>query len=208
MADISKPSKTAMDIFCSIMDYGPLTLYAANSKTKMPIGTIHRHFKLLEKAGKIRIYDSIKKGRKKIEYGPTIYGILSFYRQDKRIAEKIENYFLLWAENREFQYELHKEGFERFDAKKSQKAKKIFHKYMDYFSAIEDQIETIKNGNDVISRDILIMISSSMLSSNPRYKKMWNELYQNLPGMRVSLDNYMKSMIKPYKELKIFNSKI
>ncbi len=207
MADISNASKTSMDIFRSIMDYGPLTLYAANNKTKIPIGTIHRHFKLLEKARKIRVYKSNKKGRKKIEYGPTIYGILSFYRQDRMIAEKIENYFLLWAENREFQYELHKEGFERFDAKKSQKAKRIFHKYMDYFSAIEDQIDIIKNGNDIITRDILIMISSGLLSTNPHYQKMWRDLYQNLPGMRESLDNYMKSMIKSHRELKTLNSK-
>jgi predicted ArsR family transcriptional regulator len=67
-----------MDIFRGIMDKGPLTLYLANTKLRMSFGTIHRHFKTLEKDGKIRVYESRKKGRKKIEYGPTIYGIVCF----------------------------------------------------------------------------------------------------------------------------------
>ena len=190
-----------MDIFRGIMDYGPLTLYSANSKTKMPIGTIHRHFKQLEKAGKIRVYESRKKGRKKIEYGPTIYGIISFYRQDKEFAKKIQNYFLIWIENKEFQNELEKEGFDiTFDNLK--KSKQIFQKYMDYFSAVEEQIDMIKRGEDIVSRDTLIMISSGLLSTNPQYQKLWTELYSSLPGMRKSLDDYMENMIKSYKEFK------
>lgn len=201
MADMSTAQKTAMDIFRAIMDHGPLTLYLANSKTKMPIGTIHRHFKQLEKAGKIRVYESRKKGRKKIEYGPTIYGIISFYRQDKEFAKKIQNYFLIWIENKEFQNELEREGFDiTFDNLK--KSKQIFQKYMDYFSAIEEQIDMIKRGEDVVSRDTLIMISSGLLSTNPQYQKLWSELYSSLPGMRKSLDDYMENMIKSYKEFK------
>ena len=201
MADMSTSQKTSMDIFRGIMDHGPLTLYSANSKTKMPIGTIHRHFKQLEKAGKIRVYESKKKGRKKIEYGPTIYGIISFYRQDIEFAKKIQNYFLIWIENKEFQNELEKEGFDiTFDNLK--KSKQIFQKYMDYFSAVEEQIEMIKRGEDIVSRDTLIVISSGLLSTNPQYQKLWTELYSSLPGMRKSLDDYMENMIKSYKEIK------
>ena len=201
MADISTSQKTSMDIFRGIMDHGPLTLYSANSKTKMPIGTIHRHFKQLEKTGKIRAYESKKKGRKKIEYGPTIYGIISFYRQDIEFAKKIQNYFLIWIENKEFQNELEKEGFDiTFDNLK--KSKQVFQKYMDYFSAVEEQIEMIKRGEDIVSRDTLIMISSGLLSTNPQYQKLWTELYSSLPGMRKSLDDYMENMIKSYKGFK------
>lgn len=201
MADMSTAQKTAMDIFRGIMDHGQLTLYLANSKTKIPIGTIHRHFKQLEKAGKIRVYESRKKGRKKIEYGPTLYGIISFYRQDKEFAKKIQNYFLIWIENKEFQNELEREGFDvTFDNLK--KSKQIFQKYMDYFSAIEEQIDMIKRGEDIVSRDTLIMISSGLLSTNPQYQKLWSELYSSLPGMRKSLDDYMENMIKSYKEFK------
>lgn len=205
MAYMSKALGTSMDIFKGIMDYGPLTLYSANTKTKIPIGTIHRHFKQMEKDGKICVYESRKKGRKKIEYGPTIYGILSFYRKDKRLAEKIENYFLLWADQKEFQNELEKEGFDLSIDKKD--AKRVFQKYMDYFSAVEEQMEMIRKGEDVVSREMLVVISSGVLSQNTHYQKMWVDLYKNLPGMRKSLDDYMKNMIKSYSHLKKINSK-
>jgi len=201
MADISTAVQTSMDIFRSIMDHGPLTLYSANSKTRIPIGTIHRHFKQLNKSGKIRVYESKNKGRKKIEYGPTIYGIVSFYKQDREFAEKIENYYLIWIENKEFQRELEAEGFD-ISIGNLKKSKQVFRKYMNYFSAVEDQIEKIRSGEDSISRDMQIFFSSMMLSSNPHYQKLWTELYKDLPGMQKSLEEYMETMIKSYKEFK------
>jgi hypothetical protein len=207
MMDMSTAEKTSLDIFKSIMDWGPLSLYSANAKTRMPIGTIHRHIKLLEKTGKIKAYEFKTTGRKKIQYGPTIYGMLSFYNQDKKFASSIQNYFLLWIENKEFQNELEKEGFDVTG--NLAKSKQIFLKYMEYFSAVERKIDKIKKGDSVISRDVLILISSGLLSSDPHYQKLWKELYQNLPGVRKDLDQYMTNMIKSYKEFKKqFNSKI
>ncbi len=201
MADISTKTTTAADIFRAIMDHGPLTLYSANSTTRIPIATIHRHFKQLSKTGKIRVYESKTKGRKKIEYGPTIYGMISFYRQDKEFAEKIENYFLIWIEHKEFQKELAVEGFDT-SLENLKKSKHVFKNYMDYFGAVEQQIEKIKKGEDAISRDILIILSSEMLSSNTYYQKLLMELYNELPGMQKSLDEHMETMIKSYKEFK------
>ena len=207
MMDMSTAEKTSLDIFKSIMDWGPLSLYSANVKTRMPIGTIHRHMKLLEKTGKIKVYESKTTGRKKIQYGPTIYGMLCFYNQDKKFAASIQNYFLLWIENKEFQNELEKEGFDVTG--NLAKSKQIFQKYMDYFSAVERKMDKIKKGDSVISRDVFILISSGLLSSEPHYQKLWKELYQNLPGVRKDLDEYMTNMIKSYKEFKKqFNSKI
>jgi len=198
---MSTKTQTSVDIFRAIMDHGPLTLYSANNKTRIPIGTIHRHFKQLSKANKIRVYESKRKGRKKIEYGPTIYGMIRFYRQDKEFAEKIENYFLMWIEHKEFQKELAVEGFDTaFENLK--KSKHVFRKYMNYFSAIEQQIEKIRKGEDAISHDILIILSSEMLSSNPHYQKLLIELYNELPGMQKSLDEHMETMMKSYKEFK------
>lgn len=198
--DMSTSKKNSLDIFRSILDLGPLSLYSANLKTRIPIGTIHRHIKILEKAGKIRVYESNTKGRKKIQYGPTIYGMISLYRQDKKFASSVLNYFLLWCENKEFQKELEKEGFDI--TKNIIKSKLVFKKYMDYFSAVEDQIEKIKNEENVVSREVLILISSGLLSSDPYYQNLWQELYQNLPGMRKDLDEYMTNMIKSYKDFK------
>jgi len=201
MADISTAAHTSMDIFRAIMDYGPLTLYSANSKTRIPIGTIHRHFKQLSKSGKIRVYKSKDKGRKKIEYGPTMYGIVSFYKHDKEFAEKIENYYLIWIENKEFQKDLEGEGFD-VSIENLKKSKHVFRKYMNYFSAVEEQIEKMKSGEDSVSRDMQIFFGSMMLSSNPQYQKLWTELYNKLPGMQKSLEEYMETMIKSYKEFK------
>ena len=201
MADISTAAHTSMDIFRAIMDYGPLTLYSANRKTRIPIGTIHRHFKQLSKSGKIRVYKSKDKGRKKIEYGPTMYGIVNFYKQDKEFAEKIENYYLIWIENKEFQKDLEGEGFD-VSIENLKKSKHVFRKYMNYFSAVEEQIEKMKSGEDSVSRDMQIFFGSMMLSSNPQYQKLWTELYNKLPGMQKSLEEYMETMIKSYKEFK------
>jgi len=201
MADISTAAHTSMDIFRAIMDHGPLTLYSANSKTRIPIGTIHRHFKQLSKSGKIRVYKSKDKGRKKIEYGPTMYGIISFYKQDKEFAEKIENYYLIWIENKEFQKDLEGEGF-NISIENLKKSKHVFRKYMNYFSAVEEQIEKMKSGEDSVSRDMQIFFGSMMLSSNPQYQKLWTELYNKLPGMQKSLEEYMETMIKSYEEFK------
>ena len=201
MADISTAAHTSMDIFRAIMDRGPLTLYSANNKTRIPTGTIHRHFKQLIRSGKIRVYKSKDKGRKKIEYGPTMYGIVSFYKQDKEFAEKIENYYLIWIENKEFQKDLEGEGFD-ISIENLKKSKYVFRKYMNYFSVVEEQIEKMKSGEDSVSRDMQIFFGSMMLSSNPQYQKLWTELYNKLPGMQKSLEEYMETMIKSYKEFK------
>jgi len=106
----------------------------------------------------------------------------------------------LWIDHKEFQKELEKEGFDISGNLKESKI--IFQKYMTYFSAVEDQIERIKKGDSIVSREVLILISSGLLSSDPKYQKLWHELYQNLPGVRKDLDQYMADMIKSYKEFK------
>ena len=197
MSDISKAQQTSLDIFKAIMDNGPLTLYSANSITRIPIGTIHRHFKILEETGKIRPYQTDSDGRKKKEYGPTMYGITTCYTADKEFAKKAENYFLIWIENIEFQKELVSVGFDiNYDTLK--KSKHVFKKYLDYFGAIEKQIERIKNGTDAVSHEIMMYLGSILLSSHIRYQKMWTELYHNLPGMQKRFDDNMKNMTESY----------
>ncbi|MCH9657295.1 helix-turn-helix domain-containing protein [archaeon] len=201
MVNISTSTQTSLDIFKAIMDNGPLTLYSANSKTRIPMGTIHRHFKQLEKTGKIRVYESIRKGRKKIEYGPTIYGMIWTYGQDKGFADGIENYFLIWIDHKEFQKDLAAEGFD-MSTENMKKSQRTFRKFMTYFSAVEEQIEKTRRGDDSVSRDMQVFFSSMMLSSYPRYQKLWMELYGELPGMRKNLDQYMENITKSYGEFK------
>ena len=105
-----------------------------------------------------------------------MYGIVSFYKQDREFAGKIENYYLIWIENKEFQRDLEAEGFD-ISVENLKKSKQVFRKYMNYFSAVEEQIEKIRSGKDSISRDMQVFFSSMMLSSNPHYQKLWTELY-------------------------------
>ena len=130
-----------------------------------------------------------------------MYGMISFYRTDKEFAKKIENYFLIWIEQEGFQKELAEEGYD-ISYENLRKSKKIFRKYMDYFSAVEKQIEKIRKGENTVSHDIQILLGSMMLSSNPYYQKLWIELYNELPGMQKSLDEYMNTIINSYKEFK------
>ena len=132
-----------------------------------------------------------------------MYGIVSFYSQYRKFAEKIENYYLIWIENKEFQRDLEGEGFDTSPAN-LKKSRQVFRKYMDYFSAVEAQIEKIRNGEDSISREMQIFFSSMILSSDPHYRKLWMELYRELPGMQKSLEAYMESMTRSYKEFKNF----
>ena len=201
MSDISKTKQTSLDIFKAIMDKGPLTLYSANSITRIPIGTIHRHFKVLEMTGKIRSYQAQQDGRKKKEYGPTMYGITTCFIADKKFAKNAENYFLIWIENDEFQKELASAGFDvNYDVLK--KSKHVFRRYLDYFGAIEEQIERIKNGTDMVSHEIMMYLGSILLSSQPRYQEWWTELYNNLPGMQKRFDENMNKMTSSYNKFK------
>ena len=198
MSDISKAQQTSLDIFKAIMNNGsPLTLYSANSITRIPIGTIHRHFKMLEETARIRPYQTDSDGRKKKEYGPTLYGITMCYITDKEFAKKAENYFLIWIENDEFKKELAVAGFDT-NLEILKKSKHVFKKYLDYFGAIEEQIERIKNGTDAVSHEIMTYIGTILLSSKPRYQKMWTDLYHDLPGMQKRFDDNMRNMTNSY----------
>lgn len=199
MTDISTSKDTSLEIFKAIMDHGPLSLYSATNKTQIPLGTVHRHFKQLSETGKIRVYHSKMKGRKKIDYGPTIQGLIHFYRQEPDFANKIENYFLLWIEHPEFRKELETEGFD-VTLENLLKSKHVFRKYMDYFSAIEKEIEKIRKGEDIISHNLQIFLGSILLSSKPKYQNLLEDLYQELPGMQNSLENYMSNMTTYYNE--------
>lgn len=218
MANISTAERTSIDIFKAIMDHGPLSLYSATGKTKISIGTVHRHFKQLLKTGMIRIYSSQKGGRKKIEYGPTIYGMVSVYRKDADFAEKIENYFLIWIGRKEFREDLAGEGFDT-SIENLKRSKHVFRKYMDYFSAVEQRIDRTKGGdksNDdgddgsssnrsdtsMSAHEMQVFFSSMTLSSDPHYRKLWIDLYSKLPGMQKSLDEQMENLMASYREFK------
>jgi len=201
MRDISTSEGTSFDIFRLILDHGPLTLYSANQKSDLALGTIHRHLKHLQDSAKIKEY-KVDGKRKKIAYGPTVFGFVYFY-QDKKIQENLENYFLLWADKTEFLDDLQEEGFEKEELLQDpQKFKKVFSKYVRFFNAVESNIDSITKGESEIAREILVFVSSAVLSNNPKYQKLWEDLYVNLPAFRKSIDDYIKNTVSTYRQFK------
>lgn len=199
--DISAGSQTSLDIFKLIIDEGPLTLYSANTKSRFPLGTIHRHFKEMERSGKIKSYKNSDR-RKKKPYGPTFFGFVYYSRLDRSIYQKLENYFLLWTESKDFLDDLQNEGFDLQKIKTNpKKTKMLFRKYVEYGMGVEDQLDALKRDPSSIPREILVFIGELLIVQNPKYSSLWRDLYVNLPGLRKNINSYLQNMIAVQKEL-------
>jgi hypothetical protein len=196
--DMSTHDKTQIGLFKTVLDEGPLTLYLANTKSSSPIGTIHRHFQEMSKSKLIKVYhiaDDNKRG--KIHYGPTLLGMIHFYRLDKGIQTRLDSHFLKWIGFSDFVSELEDEGF---DVGRIAKSKDLFRKYVHYFAGVEDQIDALRKP-EAIPRDMLLYVGEFLLVRKPEYMKIWEELYTKMPTVRKNVDGYMQSSMEFYKRL-------
>ena len=206
--DMSSHEQTQISLFRTILEEGPLTLYVANAKSSSPIGTIHRHFREMMQTKKIKVYTNLEdQSRGKIHYGPTLLGMIHFYRLDKILQARLENYFLKWIRFDNFLSELKDEGFDLNDIARSRDVKNLFKKYVHYFAGVEDQIAALREPNS-IPRDILLYIGEFLLVRRPEYMKIWEELYGKMPIIRKNVDGYMQSTIEFYEKLKKKNKAI
>ncbi len=196
--DRSTHEKTQNSLFRAILEEGPLTLYAANARSASPIGTIHRHFKQMIKNKWLKVYSSQDKSRRKIPYGPTLLGLIHFYRMDRAIQTRLEHHFLRWIRFDDFISELKDEEFDLENLKNS---KDLFRKYIHYFAGVEDEIESLKEPHTV-PREILLYIGEFLLVRKPEYMKIWEELYGRMPIIRKNVDGYMESTKEFYDKLK------
>jgi hypothetical protein len=146
----------------------------------------------------IKIYGSEDKSRRKIPYGPTLLGIIHFYRLDRTIQSKLEHHFLRWIRFDDFGSELRDEGFDLENLKNS---KELFRKYVYYFAGVEDQIETLREPQTV-PRELLLYVGEFLLVRRPEYMKIWEELYKKMPLIRKNVDGYMESTLEFYNTLK------
>jgi len=204
--DISAHNRTALELFKIIITKGPLTLYSANARSNMPIGTIHRHFKEMIETEKIMVYEASQAGRKKISYGPTLYGFIYFYRLDDEIKKNLDSYFDTWIKKEKFVEDLKEAGFdERKIIADEKTSRKIFSKFVYFYAGIEDQLEyLVKNLKDV-PRDIRWFIGGFLLVRKREYMKTYDELVGLMPGLRKDISNFLESMIKSYGKLKKMN---
>lgn len=200
--DTSAHDKTALEIFKILIDKGPLTLYLTNTISNMPIGTIHRHFKDMVETEKIMIYKSSTAGRKKILYGPTVYGFVYFYRMDERIRKNIDLYFDKWIKNEKFVDDLIKSGFDRTKITLDIKSKRTFAKFVYFHAGVEDQLHYLVKNLDEVHRDVRWFIGGFLLVRNKEYMKTHEELVKEMPGLRNDIANFLEIMIKSYGKLK------
>lgn len=205
--DMSTHEKTQVRLFRTILDEGPLTLYSANSKSKSPIGTIHRHFKEMVKHKWIKTYTELKDtSRRKIHYGPTLLGVVYFYSKDPIVQDKLEQYFLKWIQFEDFLFELSEEGFDIRNIVKLKDCKNLFKKYVHYFAGVEEQITMLRQPEN-IPREILLYIGEFLLVRKPEYMKIWEELYRKMPAIRKNVDEYIDSTTEFYNRIKTAKSR-
>ena len=203
--DISSHDKTALELFKVIINKGPLTLYSANTLSNMPIGTIHRHFKEMIKTEKIMVYQTSSSGRKKISYGPTVYGFVYFYTIDEELRKNLDFYFDSWIKNEKFVDDLVESGFDRKKITFDKKSKKTFEKFVYFYAGVEDQLNyLVKNLSDV-PRDVRWFIGGFLLVRKKEYMQTHEELVTEIPGLRKDISNFLQVMIKSYGKLQKMN---
>jgi hypothetical protein len=201
--DISTYDKTALELFTILINKGPITLYATNTASKIPIGTIHRHLKEMINSEKIKVYEISKSGRKKIAYGPSVYGFIYFYRLDSKIRANLDLYFDIWIKKEPFFSELKDAGF---DDKKlyldSKMSKKIFRKYVQFYAGVEDQLEHLAKNLSEVPRDIRWFAGGFLVVRNKEYMKINEELLKFMPGYRKNAMDFLEGMFEVYARLK------
>ena len=205
--DISAHDKTALELFKVIINKGPLTLYSANTWSNMPIGTIHRHFKEMMRTEKIMVYETSTSGRKKISYGPTVYGFVYFYTMDEELQKNLDFYFETWIKKKKFVDDLVQTGFDKTTISPDRKSKKTFAKFVYFYAGVEDQLNyLVKNLNDV-HRDVRWFIGGFLLVRKKEYMQAHEELVTEIPGLRKDISNFLDAMIKSYGKLEKMNKK-
>lgn len=204
--DISAHDKTALELFKIIINQGPVTLYSANTSSNLPIGTIHRHFKEMIETEKIMIYEASTSGRKKISYGPTVYGFIYFYRIDSEIRKNLDSYFDSWIGKEKFVKDLEKSGFDKTKILGDKKmSKKTFAKFVYFYAGVEDQLYyLVKNLNDV-HRDVRWFIGGFLLVRKKEFMQAHEELVAEMPGLRKDISKFLEVMIESYSNLKKMN---
>ncbi|HEX5457906.1 MAG TPA: ArsR family transcriptional regulator [Candidatus Nitrosotalea sp.] len=203
--DISSHDQTALELFKVLINKGPLTLYSANTLSNMPIGTIHRHFKEMIRTEKIMVYQTSTSGRKKISYGPTVYGFVYFYTMDEELQKNLDFYFDSWIKNEKFVDDLVESGFDRKKIISDKKSKKTFEKFVYFYAGVEDQLNyLVKNLSDV-PRDVRWFIGGFLLVRKQEYMQTHEELVTEIPGLRKDISNFLQVMIKSYGKLQKMN---
>ena len=72
-----------------------------------------------------------------------------------------------------------------------------------YAAAIEHVLSLVQKDPSILPRELSVFIGEMLLiSMEPSYVKLWEELYTKLPGLRKEIDDNITNMINVQKRLK------
>lgn len=190
-AEMSSYDQKASEIFKLILEDGePKTSYDLIFKKNQPTATVHRHLNRMLKENQIVVYGE-KHLRKKKPYGPTLYGIISFYGMDDEFTEKLENYFDQWKNNPDFRAALVEMGFDEKKMKKfPEKCRKMFRRWIEFCAMCEEAYDKLAEDPYILTYELQQFIGGLLLAidKNKKAQQLNEELYAFSEPYRKATD--------------------
>lgn len=202
-AEISAYDLKAAEIFKLILEDGePKTSYDLIFKKELPTATVHRHLNRMIKDNEITVYGGKINLRGKKPYGPTIYGLISYYGVDKEFTKNLERYFDLWIKNKQFRSALEEIGF---DKKKMQthgeSCRKMFRILIEYCAKCEAAYDKLAEDPYTISYEGQQFIGGLLLANDKKANQSYEELYAFSETFRKGVDTVIQQILTRYEEL-------
>ena len=200
--EMSAYEKKAGEIFKMILEDGePKTSYDLIFKKNLPTATVHRHLDRMLKENQIVVYGK-EHLRKKKPYGPTIYGIISFYGIDDEFTKKLDNYFDLWKNNPDFRAALLQMGFDEKKMKKfPEKSRKMFRNWIEFYAMCEKAYDKLAEDPYKLSYNIQQFIGGFLLGENKKARQLNEELYAFSEPYRKAMDIVSMLILARHKQM-------
>lgn len=200
----------ANEIFKLILEDGnPKSSYDLIFKKGQPTGTVHRHIKRMLEDKEIVEYGNGKQKRGKKSYGPTFYGLISYYRIDKEFTKNIEKYFDLWKSNKDFHDALELLGFsEQKMSKYPNDCKKMFRMWIEYFALCEAAYDKLAEDPYELPYESQQFLGAILLGNNKKANQYYQELYVFSEHFRNGVDAVMEQMTIHYNQIKSNHTKL
>ncbi len=200
--EMSAYEQKASEIFKLILEDGkPKTSYDLIFKKNQPTATVHRHLKRMLKENQIVVYGE-KHLRKKKPYGPTLYGIISFYGIDNEFTDKLENYFDQWKNNPDFRAALEQMGFDEKKMKKfPDKCRKMFRRWIEFYAMCEEAYDKLAEDPYILAYELQQFIGGLLLANNKKAQQLNEELYVFSEPFRKATDMVSQLVLARHKQM-------
>ncbi len=208
--EISAYDLKAAEIFRFILEDGePKTSYDLIFKKNLPTATVHRHLKRMMDNQEIIVYGGEKHLRGKKPYGPTFYGLISYYDVDKEYAKNIENYFELWMKNEVFRTALQELGFNETKMQNHlEECKKLFRTWIEFCAKCEATYDKLVENPYNLPYEEQQLIGGMLLGNDKKANQANQELYAFSKPYRKAIDAVIQQIITRHEEMKKNSKKL